>query len=275
MMIRLSGLLLLISVLTAWTQEPPTRQGPVSLRVNSFLVEEAFTQEAGVVEHIAAFQFSRRGGSGEYSFTQEWPLFSARHQLSFTLPFQWEPTAFQGATGMGDAEVGYGYQWIADDRSGIFVSPRLGLTLPTGDAARGHGAGAPGVEASLPVSVSVSQNVVASGSLGVSYTPSARNPQGDEADVAGYELGGSLIWMAHPRFGLIAGAVWESGQEVDGAGETSRSNHLLVAPGLRATVDLVPGLQLVPGILVPIGLGPSGGARSISLFLSVEHPFRR
>lgn len=275
MIIRLPGILLLISALPAWTQEPPAMQQPLSLRVNSFLVEEAFTQEVGVVEHIAAFHLSARSGSGEYSFTQEWPLFSARHQLSFVLPFQWEPTARQGATGMGDVEVGYGYQWIADDRSAIFVSPRLGLTLPTGDAERGRGAGAPGVEASLPVSIRVLQNVVASGSLGASYTPSARNPQGDEADVVGYELGGSLIWMAHPRFGLIAGAVWESGQEVDGPGETSRSNDLLVAPGIRATVDLVPGMQLVPGILVPIGLGSRDGVRSVSLFLSVEHPFRR
>jgi hypothetical protein len=267
--------LLVISASPAWAQEAFAGKGPAPLRVNSFLVEEAFTQEAGVVEHIGAFRFSRQSGTWEYSLTQEWPLFNAKHQLSFTLPFEWEPVATEGATGMGDAEVSYGYQLMADDRSGIFVSPRLGLVLPTGDVERGRGAGAPGVEASLPVSISVSRDVVANWNLGASYTPSARNPQGDEADMVRYELGGSLIWMARPLLGLITGAVWESGDEVDGRGETSRSNRLLVAPGIRGTVNLGRGLQLVPGIMVPIGLGPSDGERAIYLFLSLEHPFQR
>jgi hypothetical protein len=30
----------------------------------------------------------------------------------------------------------------------------------------------------------------------------------------------------------------------------------------------------VPGVAVPIGLGPSHGDRSLLLYLSFEHPFR-
>lgn len=274
MMARLLFFLLLIGTSPAWAQEAFTGKRPISLRVNSFLIEEAFTQEAGVVEHIAAFHYSPRSGTSGYSFTQEWPLFGDRHQLSFTLPFQRETIAPGGAMGLGDAEVGYGYQWMGGDGSRVFASPRLSLVLPTGDARRGRGDGAPGVEASLPMSVGVSPSVVANWNLGASYTPSARNSHGDAADVVGYEAGTSVIWMAHPLLGLIAGAVWESGEEVDGRGETSRSNSLLVAPGIRGTIDLPRGLQLVPGIMVPIGLGPSGGERAIHLFLSLEHSFR-
>jgi hypothetical protein len=34
-------------------------------------------------------------------------------------------------------------------------------------------------------------------------------------------------------------------------------------------------MQIVPGIAVPLGIGPSDGERSIFLYLSIEHPFRR
>jgi hypothetical protein len=32
------------------------------------------------------------------------------------------------------------------------------------------------------------------------------------------------------------------------------------------------GLQVVPGIGVPIGVGPSGGEYGVFLYLSLEHP---
>ena len=53
---------------------------------NSFLVEESFNQEAGVVQNI--FTWSRhRSGGWEASFTQEWPAPNLTHQLSYTIPF--------------------------------------------------------------------------------------------------------------------------------------------------------------------------------------------
>jgi hypothetical protein len=33
------------------------------------------------------------------------------------------------------------------------------------------------------------------------------------------------------------------------------------------------GLQIVPGIGVPIGIGTSNGTRQLFLYLSLEHPF--
>lgn len=275
-MVQLLALVLSLCAAPVWAQEASPGTKPVSIRVNSFLVEEAFTQEEGVVEHISSFRFSPQSRDWEYSFTQEWPLFSARHQLSFTLPLQSAALATSdGVAGFGDVEVSYGYQLMGDDHSPVFLSPRLNLMLPTGDAGQGHGTGAPGVEASLPMSVAASRTLVANWNLGASYTPSARNRWGEAADVVGYEAGTSVIWMAHPLLGLIAGAVWESEQEVDGRNRTSRNNSFFLAPGIRGTVNLTRGLQLVPGVVVPIGVGPSGGERAVHLFLSVEHPFQR
>jgi len=60
---------------------------------NSFLIEEAYNQEAGVVQHILniVHRANRHAGakSDEFSFvfTQEWPAFSQTHQLSYTAPY--------------------------------------------------------------------------------------------------------------------------------------------------------------------------------------------
>ena len=50
---------------------------------NSFLVEEAYNQEDGVVQHISFFQYLPSTG---WAFTQtdEWPLRTIKHQLSLT-----------------------------------------------------------------------------------------------------------------------------------------------------------------------------------------------
>ena len=38
--------------------------------------------------------------------------------------------------------------------------------------------------------------------------------------------------------------------------------------------QLQDGLQIVPGIAMPIGVGPSAGEKSVLIYLSFEHPFR-
>jgi hypothetical protein len=48
---------------------------------NSFLVEEAFNQEAGVFQNIFTWVLSRHGAWAG-NFTQEWPLPNTRHQFS-------------------------------------------------------------------------------------------------------------------------------------------------------------------------------------------------
>ena len=50
---------------------------------NSFLLEEAYNQEAGVIQHISTFQYDLMR-FWNYSFTQEWPVPNQKHQLSFT-----------------------------------------------------------------------------------------------------------------------------------------------------------------------------------------------
>jgi hypothetical protein len=64
----------------------------VSISDNSFLVEEAYNQEPGVVQHIFNWVWGwddedgDRTRSFDFLFTQEWPVFSQRHQFSYAIP---------------------------------------------------------------------------------------------------------------------------------------------------------------------------------------------
>jgi hypothetical protein len=70
---------------------------------NSFFIEEAYNQDPGVVQHIGTFE-RMRDGDWESAFTQEWPLFSQQHQLSYSVPF--------GESGLGDVALTYRYQML-------------------------------------------------------------------------------------------------------------------------------------------------------------------
>jgi hypothetical protein len=68
-------------------------------------------------------------------------------------------------------------------------------------------------------------------------------------------------------------AVYSRGREVTGDDETSDFKSFLISPGIRGAFNFSSGLQIVPGIAIPIGVGPSSGERGLFLYLSFEHPF--
>src|SRR5262249_15879466 len=112
---------------------------------NSFLVEEAYNQEAGVVQHINTWQRSR-GGDLVYPVTQEWPGPGLTHQVRYSVPIQ----RLDGTTGIGDVALNYRYQWIGDGEAALAVAPRLSVLLPTGDEKKDFGSGGTGVQFNLP-----------------------------------------------------------------------------------------------------------------------------
>jgi hypothetical protein len=48
-----------------------------------------------------------------------------------------------------------------------------------------------------------------------------------------------------------------------------------ISPGIRWAYNFPSGLQIVPGIAVPLGVGSSKGEKAIFLYLSFEHPFAK
>ncbi len=238
---------------------------------NSFLLEEAYNQEPGVVQHISAFQLFRGADAWVYTFTQEWPLFSRTHQLSFTVPIQRVQNGASFATGVGDVAVNYRYQLAAAER--LSVAPRLSLLLPTGRARSDLGAGAFGVQVNVPASVIVASKVVTHWNAGGTVTPSSKNAVGDQATTVGCNLGASVIWLARPTFNALLEVVWTRDEAVTSAGRTAASHALSVSPGIRWAHNFSSGLQIVPGIAFPIGVGPSAGDDAVLFYLSFEHPF--
>lgn len=150
--------------------EPPAEDSPI--QDNSFLLEEAYNQEEGVVQHINTFSRFRDSGEWAYTFTQEWPFKSLAHQLSFTLPAL--GGASEGGRGIGDVALSYRYQWIGDGDAPVAFAPRLSLLLPTGSVKEGRGVGAVGLQVNLPLSTVLSKHWVAHWNAG---PPSRRRPK--------------------------------------------------------------------------------------------------
>ena len=260
--------LLAASILLAFTAAPARADdGPIE--DNSFLIEEAYNQEAGIVQHVSTFDRAGEGSDWASSFTQEWPAPNQRHQLGYTLVY----ARIDGRDGWGDAALNYRYQWRGIGDDAVAIAPRLSLLVPTGDADDGLGSGAAGVQVNLPVSVRLAARWVGHWNVGGSYVPDAEGPGGAEADVSSVNLGQSFVWLMRPKVNLLVEASWSSAEAVSGSGGTVREESFLIAPGARFAIDRPGGLQIVPGVAVPIGVGPSDGDWSIFLYLSLEHPF--
>ncbi len=261
---------------TIGNAQPPAPAGaPVPIRDNSFLVEEAYNQPFGVVQHVSTYQRTRGTFGWGATFTQEWPAPGERHQLSYTVPIQHSMTSTGDRTGVGDILLNYRYQVPMATGSTVAMSPRLSASLPTGREQWEHGSGGAGVEVNLPMSIEITPWLVSHSNVGGSWVPSAKNSLGEEAAARGFFIGQSLIWLVHPKFNLMLESMWSRDEAVVGADATRWSRGFLVAPGFRAAFDLASGLQIVPGIAIPFGVGPSEGERGVFVYLSFEHPFRK
>src|SRR5882762_3810381 len=73
--------------------EEESRRPVEGIMDNSFLIEEAYNQEPGVVQHIfnAIYGvdklFRARNHEVLLAITEEWPIFTQKHQFSYTVPY--------------------------------------------------------------------------------------------------------------------------------------------------------------------------------------------
>ena len=248
------------------------RQAPRAIPIadNSFLIEEAYNQERGIVQHINTFVWSRSGDSWLYAFTQEWPLFGQRNQLSYSVLFG---SVGDGAR-IGDIALNYRFQLVGPETR-VCVAPRLTILAPTGSAAAGVGAGGVGLQVNVPVSAVIAPWLVTHWNAGVTETPSAQDRTGDRAPTTAVNLGASAIWRMRPTLNLLVEITWVQFQTVVGPDATAWSQEFRISPGVRWAYNFSSGLQIVPGLAFPFGVGPSRGDDAVLLYLSFEHPFRR
>ena len=248
---------------------PPSPNAPYEILDNSFLVEEAFNQPRGVFQNI--FGFQRNGGAWDFAFTQEWPVASQQHQLSYTVPF----SGFAGDTGIGDVMLNYRYQLLTEDPGLPALSPRLSLILPTGADAFTHDT--LGIQVNLPLSKQQGDWYVHV-NAGTTWYPRASVAPGmagvDRVSLMTPHLAASGIYRLRPLLHVMLESVLEFEQSADASGAKRRATVFTLSPGGRGGWNLGDH-QLILGAAVPITWVESESSAGLLFYLSYELPFGR
>jgi hypothetical protein len=274
-------LVLLLAV--AWpghagAQQPagaPPSARPFEIVDNSFLVEEAYNQEAGIFQNIFG-ALRNEGGQWAATFTQEWPAPSVRHQLSYALVFDNE-----GRGSMGDVAINYRYQLRTGEGGGTALSPRVSLLLR---ARREHSleAARVGMELNLPASRQFG-NIFLHGNAGVRMYPQVESgvfplpvelqaPR--DVSLVNPFLAGSAILRVKPMVNLMFESVVLFEERIVGRATTARDTTVILSPGTRFGWNLGDH-QLVLGAAVPFEHGSGETTSGIFGYASWELPFRR
>ena len=262
---------LLVTLLPAQEpSDPPAK----AIQDNSFLIEEAYNQEAGVVQHIlnVVHSVDRHGGDDEralsFVFTQEWPVFSQAHQFSYTLPYTFLDN---GGTqnGIEDISLNYRLQALYETATTPAFAPRVSLILPTGDASDGFGDDTVGYQLNLPVSKIVSDRWTLHANAGVTFLPEV-----DDRDLTSFNLGASAIYAVTPDFNFMLEALANWDEEADERG-TTRPASVLISPGFRYAFNHPGDAQTVVGLAAPIGLTGAAPDFGVFVYASFEHFFWR
>ena len=223
-------------------------EGEPTIGVNGFFVEEAYNQEAGVLQQFAHYT-AGRDGHWLLRLEQEWPIFSERHQLDLEL-------------GIDDVRLqsfglGYRFMLLGGEDEPLTITPGVEATLSR-DAK-------PEYEAALPVSFAFAEGWTSNSSVGVSFTPGE--------DEVGFTAGEGVMRRVGSSLNLLVEALYSTDESPIPGDETEGS--VFVIPGFQYAFDLSPRVQLVPGVAMPIGVGKANGERGVLLYLSIEHPLPR
>lgn len=240
---------------------------------NSFLVEEAYNQEDGIIQHINFFQRMANSKDWVYTMTDEWPVRSLKHQLSVTFAATHAGDFVGSGGGFGDTAINYRYQLVGSGETKLAIAPRFSLLLPSGNEKLGRGYGGTGLQTNIPISIQHNKHIVTHWNAGATWVPRTRNEYKQQAGTVGVNLGQSTVWLASKNFNVLTETIWTSTEQVVGKGKTERSQDIFINPGIRWAYNFKSGLQIVPGIGVPIGVGPSSGEKGVVFYLSFEHPF--
>lgn len=289
-LVCLGTLLIAAFPAAALAQEGAEAAEEIEILDNSFLIEEAYNQEQGIVQHIfnwvPAWERNQgiRENTFDFVFTQEWPVFGQKHQLSYTIPMLYasERTA-EGlpattAQGFGDIFLNYRYQLLGGSSDGLSVAPRASIILPTGDEDLGLGNDEVGYQLNLPISLGLERSAFHF-NAGLTKVPGVRvgvDPllpfEGRTLD--GYNLGGSAIYFLKPNFHLMLESVALWDEELAFTGEEEDRFELILSPGFRWAAYTEGATQWVVGAGVPVGLSRDAPNIGLFLYMSFEHRVR-
>jgi len=245
---------------------------------NSFLIEEAYNQEPGVVQNIFTATYVKSGGTHGwgFTFTQEWPVFSQDHQISYTIPSYHLVDDGSRVSGLGDVLLNYRYQLLYEGDLQPAVAPRFSVIFPTGDRKRHSGNNVFGYQLNLPVSKKITDPIGLNGNVGATFFPHVKAPANTDGNSAKKSLtlvnvGGSGIYALFPRLHLMLEWAGVFDQSFDSVGKRERSFLSIMSPGFRTAIVNEDKLQIVTGAAMPVGLNRNTPNLGAILYLSIEH----
>ncbi|MFN8847910.1 MAG: hypothetical protein ACK5V3_08585 [Bdellovibrionales bacterium] len=232
---------------------------------NSFLVEEAFNQEPGVVQFINVFTKSEKGRDWNYTFINEIPVIDETHQFSYEIPYS--SLEAVDKKGVEDIKLNYRRQFFANDK--IITTGRVSATVANGDYKKGFGKGSMGYEASLITSVQITDKWYQHWNLGAGITPDAKATNGDKADNSKYFWAMSNVYLFSDNLNFMLEFAGSEEEETTGANTATYGSSVVMSPSLRYAVN-VGEWQFVPGIAYPMGVTSNAGENEILVYLSIE-----
>ncbi len=206
----------------------------------------------------------RIGDVWELAFTQEWPVTSQKHQLSYTLRALGHS---ERSTGIGDVILNYRYQATVEGPGIPAFSPRISLILPTDSS----GDRSIGLQINLPLSKQ-SGDLYFHGNAGFTWLPRARGPL-ERVSLLTPTVSGSAIYRLRPMFNLMLENVLSLVAAYGELGGTQRETVFTFSPGARGGWNLG-DQQLILGAAIPITFADETNT-GVFLYLSYELPFRK
>ncbi len=233
---------------------------------NSFLIEEAYNQEEGVVQFINVFKRNSKTKDWDYTFINEIPVFSQAHQFSYEIPLSHLGEA--NKTIISDVKFNYRREFFRNDK--VVSTGRVSLFTPTGKYKEGTGSGKFSPEISLINSVIVSDKWVQHWNIGAGYIADAKDALGNVANNTNLFAGVSNVVLITDQFNFMLETLFSSSEATVGNNLTEWGTSVVVSPSLRMAIDYK-NWQFVPGIAIPLGVGPQDkGSVEFLGYLSIE-----
>lgn len=259
---------------TAKGQDENSSKFVKAIEDNSYFIEEAYNQEDRVVQHINNGYYTFGPVKNfMYSFTQEWPVSSQKHQFSYTVGYSWLDS--KTVKGIPDFLLNYRYQLTGHDDF-LTMSPRFSIILPTGNEKKGLGNGVLGYQINLPMSKRLTNSFVCHANIGFTLLPRVKSTDTNGAEVKNtnwnINLGGSIIWLLSSNFNFMLEGVQNISSVADASNKIVTVNQTIISPGFRYAID-ANNLQIVPGLAFPISIQDGRSDTGLFFYLSFEHPF--
>ena len=247
---------------------------PEAIEDNSFFIEEAYNQEPRVIQHITNTIYTMSPEHDFlFTFTQEWPVTTETHQLSYT--FSYLSLTSNLYNGIGDLIINYRYQ-LFTKASWAAMAPRLSLIVPTGDDNRGLGNGVVGVQVDIPASKRLTDRLVAHVNAGATVLPSVKGVTTASGEVkqtlVSYAFGGSVIWLAGRYDNIFVETLYNIQSSISGSGAVERNSAVVLNPAYRRAIEMG-DLEVVPGLGIPITFSNASSTIGLFFYLSFEHPY--